>query len=354
MKRNFFIIIPIFAFLSIFPAQCQETVGDAGLYRSNNMGESWTQLFVKGEQVSITSLNILDVAVDPTNSDVIYVGTRENGIYKSCSKGQYWYKMEDENNVFSSRANVYDLAIDPKDPKRIYAGTYQDRKGMVFRSQDGGISWEEVYVVSEEAYAVFAVAIDNYDSSIVYIGTAQGGFLKSVDYGKSWETLKWFDDVISDIAVNPQDTKIIYVSTFENGIYKTTDKGANWISFMPQLEKFKQADKAENLVIDPKRPNILYSGSEYGLLTTKDGGASWQEVNIIMPPESAPILSLAIENDNTDHLYYSADSVLYRSLDQGKNWTVHELFSSKNIKTIAIDPNDPDIIYVGMHKNENN
>jgi len=314
------------------------------------MGESWQQQIVKEEQFSITSLDILSLVIDPDNSSVLYLGARESGIYKSFSQGEFWHKTEDENGLLSGRANVYDIAIDPEDSNRLYVGVYQDKKGRVFRSQDSGESWEEVYVVSEEEYAVFAVAVDSYDPSIVYMGTAQGGFLKSTDYGKSWELMKWFDDVISDIAINPQDTRIVYLSTFQKGIYKTTDKGINWQSFEKGLEEFRQAEKVENLVIDSQRPEIIYAGSEYGLLTSKDGGEIWQEVKIIMPPESIPVLSLAIELENTDHLYYGAGPVLYRSLDQGVNWTVHELTSQRNIKAIVIDPRNPSLIYVGMHK----
>lgn len=349
MKKSFFVIIPIFSFLAFTPFQCQK-ISDGGLYISGDMGESWQQQTVKGEQLSITSLDILKLVIDPNNSSVLYLGARENGIYKSFSQGEFWHKIEDKNGLVSGRANVYDIAVDPKDSNRLYIGVYQDKKGRVFRSQDSGKSWEEVYVVSEEEYAVFAVAVDSYDSSIVYMGTAQGGFLKSTDYGKSWELMKWFDDVISDIVINPQDTRVIYLSTFQKGIYKTTDKGVNWQSFEEDLEEFRQAEKVENLVIDSQRSNIIYAGSEYGLLTSKDGGQTWQEVKIIMPPESIPVLSLAIEFENTDHLYYGAGPILYRSLDQGVNWTVHELTSQQNIKAIAIDPRNPNLIYVGMHK----
>jgi len=352
MKKSLFVIVPLFTFFAFLPLQCQEEISDGGLYRSEDQGEIWEQLSIRDRQFSITSLNILSIVIDPLNTDIIYLGSRGEGIYKSFSQGRYWHKLEDRNRVFSSQANVYDIAIDPKNPDRIYAGTYQGKKGRVFRSQDGGESWEEVYIVSKEKYAVFAVAVDSYDPSTVYIGTAQGGFLKSTDYGKSWETMKWFEDVISDIAINPQNTREIYISNFEKGIHKTTDKGKTWQSFEEKLEDFRQAEKVENLVIDSKRPSILYAGSEYGLLVTKDAGKTWQEVNIIMPPKSTPVLSLAIENDNTDHLYYGAGPVLYRSIDQGINWTVHGLVSQRNIMAIAIDPKDPQIIYAGMHKSE--
>jgi len=349
MNKPFFVIIPIFTLLAFIPFNCQ-SINDGGLYTSEDMGETWQQQTVKDKELSITSLNILSLGIDPDNSDILYLGTRENGIYKSNSQGKQWYKLGDENGVLSGRANVHDIAIDPNNSNRLYLGVYQDKKGRVFRTQDGGESWEEVYVVSEEEYAVFAVAVDSYDSTVVYMGTAQGGFLKSTDYGKSWELMKWFDDVISDIAINPQDTQIVYLSTFKEGIYRTNDKGKTWQSFEEALKEFRQAQKVERLIIDSQRSNIIYAGSKYGLLTSKDGGQTWQEVKIIMPPESRSVLCLAIEFQNTDHLYYGAGPVLYRSLDQGINWTVHELSSQRNIKAIIIDPKDPQVIYVGMHK----
>jgi len=349
MQKSFLVTIPLFASLAVLPFQCNQ-ISDGGLYFSEDMGENWRQLTVKEEKVSIGSLDILSLAIDRHNPAVIYLGTRENGLYRSCSWGGHWYKLKDKNGVFSGRANVYDIAIDPKDSHRLYAAVYQDKKGRLFRSQDDGDSWEEVYVVSEEKYAVFAVAVDDYDPSIIYMGTAQGGFLKSTDYGKSWELIKWFDDVISDIAINPQDTRVVYLSTFQKGIYKTSDKGINWQSLEEDLRKLRQAEKVEKIVIDSQRPDVVYIGSEYGLLTSKNAGQSWQEVKIVMPPESKPVLSLAVDSQNTDHLYYGAGSILYRSLDQGINWTVHELPSRRDLKTIAIDPKNPHFIYVGMHK----
>ncbi|MFH1460815.1 MAG: YCF48-related protein [Patescibacteria group bacterium] len=351
MRKSFLVIIPVFVFLAASPFQCSEISSDGGIFKSLDQGENWQQLTIN-DQVSLASLDISTIEVNPNDSNVLYAGTRNDGLYKSCCQGEHWYRLEDKNRALSNKANIYDIAIDPKDPNRIYLGTYQDKKGRVFRSQDGGESWEEVYLVSEEKYAVFAVEVDNYDSSIVYIGTAQGGFLRSADYGKSWEIKKWFDDVVSDIVINPKNTREVYVSTFQEGIYKTTDKGDTWQSFEDVLKDFRQARRVENLLIDSQRPNIVYAGSEYGLLATKNGGQTWQEVAIVMPPESKPVLSLAIESENTDNLYYGAGSILYRSLDQGKTWTVHELNSQRNVKTIAIDPKNPEVIYVGMQEEE--
>lgn len=348
MKRYFLTIIPVFILL-LLPFGCSNVKSDSGLFISQDKGENWQELTIKEGEKNI-SLDVLTINIDPKNSDIIYIGARENGIYKTESSGKDWLKLTDKNGLLDSRANIYDIAIDPKETNRIYVAVYQDRKGRVFRSQDSGNSWEEVYIVSEEKYAIFAVAVDSYEPNVVYIGTAQGGFLKSTDYGKSWETMKWFDDIISDIVINPKNTRIVYLSTFSRGIYKTTNKGETWQSFEEKMREFSQAQNVERLVIDLQRPDIIYAGSDYGLLATKDGGKTWQEVNIIMPPQSLPILSLAINQQNTDYLYYGAGSMLYRSLDQGQNWTVYELPSSRTIKFIAIDPFRPDLIYAGMHE----
>ena len=186
MKRTFLTIIPIFIFLAFLPVQCQQEAKDGGLYKSEDMGESWQQLTIKEDSpVTITSLDVLSLAIDLNDSENIYLGSRDNGIYKSCCQGTHWYKLKDKNGVFSERATVYEIILDPQDSNRLYAGVYQNKKGRVFRSQDGGESWEEVYVTSEEKFAVFALAVDNYDPSVIYAGTAQGGLLKSTDYGKS-------------------------------------------------------------------------------------------------------------------------------------------------------------------------
>jgi len=350
MRKSFLVVIPLFSFLAVLPFDCGSNMAkDGGVFRSENMGETWQQLTVD-EEDSLVKSDILSLAISTSGPDVIYAGTRADGIYKGFRQGQIWQKLIDQNKVLSSRANIYDIAIDNSNVDRVYIGAYQDKKGRVFRTQDGGQLWEEVYVVSEEGYAIFAVAVDTYNPSIVYMGTAQGGFLKSTDYGKSWEIMKWFDNVISDIVINPKNTREIYISTFQQGIYKTTDKGRTWQSFEQALEDYSQGQSVENLVIDPQRTSIIYAASNYGVLTSRDSGRTWQEVAIIMPPESKPVLSLAIESQNTDHLYYGAGSILYRSLDRGVNWTVHELNSGRNIKAIAIHPQEPDNVFVGMHE----
>lgn len=349
------IIIPVAAYLAymVLPQSnkiANQMVGGDQFYVSEDMGKTWEQQTVRDAGFALTSLNFLSIAIDPEDSGIVYLGTRDNGLYKSCCRGRRWYKIEDKNNVFSGRSNVYDIAIDAADPERIYAATYQDKRGRLFRSQDGGDSWEEIYITSEEQHAIFSVLIDVNNPAIIYIGTAQGGLIKSADYGASWQIIKWFDDTISDIAMHPSDSRVMYVSTFQNGVYKTVDSGRQWVSLEENMNKFAQADHIDKMAIDQQNPNIIYTVSEYGIMNSTNGGVTWQEVNMISPANSVPALGLAIDSERANHLFYGAGSILYSSLDKGKNWMINKLPNNLQIKVIAIDPKNPNLIYIGMHK----
>ncbi|MBU2036887.1 hypothetical protein KJ866_01625 [Patescibacteria group bacterium] len=343
-------ILPVFftSILAAFPFSCQ-TTRDGGVWQSLDRGENWEQKMVIDKRQTIASTKVATMTFDPRDSKIIYLGTRGEGMYKTMDGGEIWYHLDDLNNLaLDKRANIYDIAIDPRDTNIIYAGVYQNRLGRLLRSADAGKNWEEVYRVSREKYAVFAVEIDLYDPAVVYMGTAEGGFLKSTDFGKSWKVIKWFDDVITDIKVNPYDTRTVFVSTFREGVYKTNDKGLNWQE-LTGLQKFsKETEEMQVLVIDKKNPNVLYLGAKYGLLKSVDGGANWEKVNIAIPPNSVPVSVIALDPLTSSFLYYAAGNVIYRTQDNGQTWTVHPVASAQTVKAIAIDPQNPRVIYAGM------
>lgn len=353
IKKTIILTILIFSlvFFSGFlrlPFQCGG-IRDAGVFKSSDAGEVWQHKVTIDKRHSIAAVNVLSLTIDPNNSETVYLGARENGIYKSTDGAETWQKIADKNDVLRSRANIYQIAVDPKNSNNIYAAGYQENQGRLFKSQNGGESWEEVYVVSQEKYAVFSVAIDPFESQTVYMGTAQGGFLQSMDYGESWRTVGWFDGVINNIVINPRDTRIIYLGTFQKGVYRTTDRGISWQN-LEGVKVFKGAEKVESLVIDPNNPNILYLGSSYGLLRTTNSGQSWEGVNIIIPTESLPILSVAVHPSNSQVIYFGAGPSIYKTTDGGGHWSIKRLDTSKKVKAIVIDPKFPNNVYLGIHK----
>lgn len=350
--KKFYTFIPVIALSSLLalgPFQCGGG-RDAGIFKSQDAGESWERKVKIDDKRTILPVNILDIAVDTQDTGTIYLGAKEGGLYKSSDAGETWKAVKDENGVLKARANVYSVAVDPKNSKNIYLGVYQDNYGRVLKSQDAGNSFKEVYVVDSQKYAVFKVAVDPYEPQTIYIGTAQGGLLQSTDFGESWKVARWFEGVISDIVITPADTRVIYVTIPRKGIFKTSNKGSSWDDLTEELKDFSGATEMETLIIDPLSSNILYLGSKYGLLRTRDGGASWQKLNLIIPVEGLSILSVAVDPFNSNIIYVGAGPQIYKSIDGGEHWIIKRLDTTKNAGAIKIDPKNSKVIYIGLSK----
>lgn len=329
-RKILLFVIPVVAYL-VFSGfhQPNKLIGKDKFYISSDMGQTWEQINVRDDALVFSSLNFLSIAIDPLDSKTIYLGTRENGLYKSSDKGKTWKRVWDD--VLSKWANVYDIALDSRN---IYIATYQDKRGRFFRSRDGGETWDEVYVVNELARAVFSIAVDDRN---IYIGTAQGGLLKSGDQGDSWQIVHWFDDVISDIAISGNE---IYVSTFDQGMYRL--KNGEWV--LLDMEDYSQAQNIEKIALGG---GAIYTASRYGVLVSHDRGETWEEIETVSPANTTPVMSLSTNN----FLFYGASSILYNSLDGGKRWIVNQLPDEKTeVRALAVDPRNPNNIYVGMHE----
>lgn len=347
--HTFIPVIALSTLLALGPFQCGGG-RDAGIFKSSNSGETWERKVKIDDKRTILPVNVLDIVVDPNNTDILYLGAKEGGLYKSSNGGEKWEAVKDKNEVLKQRANVYSVAVDPKNSQNIYLGVYQDNYGRVLKSQDGGASFKEVYVVDSQKYAVFKVVVDPYEPQTIYIGTAQGGLLQSTDFGESWKVVRWFEDVISDIVITPTDTRVIYVTVPRRGIFKTVNKGANWIDLSEGLKDFSGALEMETLIIDPLNSSTLYMGSKYGLLRTRDAGASWQKLNLIIPTEGLSVLSVAVDSFNSNIIYVGAGPQIYKSVDGGEHWIIKRLDTTKNAGMIKIDPKDSKIIYIGIRK----
>ena len=347
MKFRVLLLTPLLVMLAASPFSCN-TAKDAGVFKTADMGETWQQKVTIDDKNNIGKANILTMEMDPQNREVIYLGTSGNGLYKSENGGQNWIKIEDSRGFLSSKASINDIAIDPADTSKIYLATFQDKRGRVFRSQDGANSFEEVYVTDKEQFAINSIAVASHDPKTVYMASDQGGLIKSTDYGKSWRLVKWFDSSVFNLVINPKDNNIMYLNTKRQGVYKTHDSGASWLPLKDKLKEFRLASDVKTILIDYNNPSVVYLGSDFGLLRTQDAGDSWQAIEIVIPPKSTPILSVAIDPANSDHIYYGAGSIFYKSLDRGQNWTLHEIPSAKAIKAMVADYGDSSVIYLGM------
>ena len=151
-----------------------DKVGDgAGVFKSTDRGNNWTQI-----NNGLNSLETNVLTVDPNDSDVLYLGTDDDGIYKSINGGEKWEKL-----IPSASFGVGDIVVDPQNSNNVYMGTVDyfrlsESRGVlgdfgVYKSTDGGTTWEE-FNSGLNHLGVFSLELSE-ENRILYAGTRAGG-----------------------------------------------------------------------------------------------------------------------------------------------------------------------------------
>ena len=215
----------------------------------------------------------------------------------------------------------FPLLFSPDDPQTMYAAAQ-----VLFRSRDRGASWEVISPdltrddksklgpsggpitkdnTSVEYYAtIFAVAESPLEAGVIWAGSDDGLVHVTRDAGKSWKDVtpkglpEWA--MINSIEASPLQKGVAYVAATRYKLdderpylYKTADYGASWTAIAGGLP----ADGFTRVVrADPKRPGLLYAGTERGIWFSRDDGAHWQSLQLELPP--VPVTDLTIKDDD--------------------------------------------------------
>ncbi len=320
----------------------------ASMFRSIEGGKVWFPQVAIDANKSIPEVTILDFVYDREDSNILYAGTEGDGLYKSVNNGQNWSKLYDRNKVLADNAVIYKVRQDPKNVNNIYVAAFQNKYGVFLKSTDGGVSFVQTYISQLEGYPLLALAINPVSGNIIYIGTAQGGFFVSTDFGETWQAIKWLTGQIADIVINPKNTYEIYAVTSDRGLFRSTDGGYNWKEFSAELARISAFNNVVMFRMDPASQDRLYLAIANGLIKSEDRGRTWKFVNILIPPQLLPVDAVAIDPSNPRIMYVGVGALLYTSKDGGANWSVLKLDTLKRISIIAIDPKNPQSIFMGM------
>ena len=244
------------------------------------------------------------IDVDLSNDNRIYVGTASGGLWLSENGGTTWKPIFDEQNTLA----IGSVKINQKNPSEIWVGTGEGnpRNSLntgngIYKSLDGGKTWKRMGL--EKTKTIHRIVINEMNPDIVYaacLGSPWGqnperGVFRTKDGGKSWEKVLYVNDLTgaADMVVDPKNPNKIIVAMWEHlrkpwtfnsggkgsGMYITTDGGDSWKKVSEGLPKGELG--RIGLAIAPSRPNIVYAlveAKENGLYKSTDGGNTWSLV----------------------------------------------------------------------------
>lgn len=314
---------------------------DGGIFKSTTSGSTWIQKSLiattSGKVSSFTEAGSTVLAMDPSDTKTLYFGNAEGGVYYTYDSAESWREFPALKGTI-----VNAFAVDPSSKCVLYAAT--DNK--LLKSNDCGRSWIQTFYDNDPELNINALAIDHYNSAIVYIGTSRGEIIQSLDSGKSWQTMYRFDKKLLKILIGPADSRIIFVATETDGLYRSMDKGLTWINLRESLKEFPDSKKYRDLFLLSAQPGFVILATKYGLIKSINNGDNWTGLKLITPESEATINSVITHPDKPQEIYYVTNTTFYGSVDGGENWATKKLPSTRPGHQLLSDPKSPTTLYI--------
>ena len=204
---------------------------------------------------------------------------------------------------------------------------------------------------------VVAVVIHPAKSKLVYVATEEAVY-KTRDGGQSWTRLsEGLTRVrVMNLVIDPKLPANVFVGTLADGVYKSPDGGRRWLPRNAGIQKGTISANVNQLVFDPRDPQVLYAATTVGVFQTKDAGRSWTERMRGMN-EINFIVALAVDPVSPNILYVGTSGGVFRSFDGADHWTkannglvpddAKMASMALGVNRLLIDPADPDVVYAG-------
>lgn len=338
--------------------------GGAGgsVWKSVDGGQSFVPKVTIDATQKISSADVLSLSFDPNDSKKLYIGTVASGIFKTENGGEQW------THAAVPWAKIYSFVVDHADPNRMYVAGLLGNQGKIFRTDDGGADWKEVYTEPGVGTLVLSLA-QRWDSpQVIFAGTSAGTVVKSTDSGSTWRNIgTGVDGPVTKIDFDAQEPYTVYLLTFNQKVFSSKDGGANWTDWEVEKQKEQSAKRSKVNQDDPnqgRRPDgivtivpdsrvsgTVYAGTEAkGLFVSRDFGKNWTEVNVIESAKKLPIRAIAVNPVNSSEIAFAAGNAFYKSVNGGETWATVQLEIDRSISLIAYDPSDPAVIYFTLRK----
>ena len=316
-------------------------VGSAsgGVWKTTNGGLTFKPVF---DEQPISSIG--DIGLSPSNTDIVYVGTGEsavrnsvsfgNGVYKTTDGGQSWTHLGLEDTRHISKVLVH-----PTDPETVFVGALGHMSGPneergVFRTRDGGASWEKVLYL-DDRHGVADMAMDPNNPKILFAclwhfdrkpwthtsGSEEGGVWRSVDGGDTWTKIeKGLPKLIGRMGVEVarSNSEVVYLiaETHEGTLFRSDDRGLSFSKVSEEAEIVSRGFYYTHMRIDPTDENRIYAVAS-SLYRSIDGGRNFDRIS---RSTHVDFHALWIDPEDPGRLWQGQDGGVAVSYDRGESW----------------------------------
>ncbi|MHB0962112.1 MAG: WD40/YVTN/BNR-like repeat-containing protein [Gemmatimonadaceae bacterium] len=343
-----------------------------GIWRTTDAGQSWAN--ISDRFFAVGSMGAVEVSL--SNPDVIYVGGGSDGLRSNVSVGDGVYKSTDAGKTWqhvglTAVGNIGGTRVHPSNPDIAFVAAIgnpfkpTNERGL-YRTTDGGKTWQRVLYVSDSTGAV-DVEFQPGNPNTLYAsmwraerkpwtiisGAREGGVYKSTDGGSTWKKLTngLPNQLVgkSNVAVTPADPNVVWVlmeAKPGNGLYRSTDAGESFTLASDYAQLITRPFYYTNITAHPKDANTVWVGAE-GFHLTTDGGKTWRA----MPTPHGDNHDLWINPTNPQLMVQSNDGGANVSLNGGRTWSTIYNQPTAEIYQVYVDNQFPYRLYGAQQDN---
>ncbi|MCB0462379.1 MAG: glycoside hydrolase [Flavobacteriaceae bacterium] len=350
-------------------------VNNGGVWKTDDYGRTWNPIFDDAPTGSIG-----DLAVSPSNPNVIYVGTGEglhrpdlsvgDGMFKSVDGGKSW-----EHIGLNDIQQVSRVIVHPTDPDIVYVAGLGHPYGAnemrgVFKSVDGGKTWKKTLYINHNTGAI-QVELDANNPQILFANMwehqegpwenasfsgSNSGFYKSIDGGETWRKIKKglpsSDNGLGriGIAISLSNSKRLYatVDARENGgVYTSEDAGESWKLVSTERRLWGRGGDFAEIKVHPKDENTLFVGNVASYKSI-DGGKTWTSIK--GAPGGDDYHRIWINPVNPEIMLFAADQGAVVTVNGGNTWSSWYNQPTAQLYHVATDNQFPYWVYGGQQE----